>query len=99
MPNPQANVLHVSPLQHDLLEQMVHRSTNAQRLVKRGRIILEATEGISNSQIAQHLQIGYETVRRWQDRWHEAHVRLETVEAKGVPKLLKQAIEALLTDE
>jgi putative transposase len=99
MPNPQANVLHVSPLQHELLERMVHRSTNAQRLVKRGHIILEAAEGISNSQIAQHLQMGYETVRRWRDRWHTAQTRLEAVEATGKPKLLKQAIEVLLTDE
>src|SRR6266516_3587872 len=99
MPHPQASVLHVSPLQHELLERMVHRSTNAQRLVKRGHIILEAAKGTSNSQIAQHLQVGYETVRRWRDRWHAAQARLQAVEAKGMPKLLRQAIEALLTDE
>jgi putative transposase len=99
MPYPQANELHVSPLQHEFLERMVHRSTNAQRLVKRGRIILEAAERVSNSQIAQHLQVGYETVRRWRDRWHMAQARLEMIEATGKPKLLKQAIEVLLTDE
>ena len=99
MPHPQASVLHVSPLQHELLERIVHRSTNAQRLVKRGHIILEAAKGTSNSQIAQHLQMGYETVRRWRDRWHAAQARLQAVEAKGMPKLLRQAIEALLTDE
>jgi putative transposase len=99
MPNPQANVLDVSPLQSQLLEQMVHRSTTAQRLVKRGHIILEAAKGTSNSQIAQHLQMGYETVRRWRDRWHGAQTRLQAVEATGKPKLLRQAIETLLTDE
>jgi transposase len=78
---------------------MVHRSTKAQRLVKRGQIILEAASGTNNSQIAQSLRIGYETVRRWRDRWHEAEARLETIEAKGMPKLLGQAIEVLLTDE
>jgi hypothetical protein len=62
MPKPQASVLHVSPLQHELLQRMVHRTTNAQRLVKRGHIILEAAEGISNSKIAQHLRVDYETV-------------------------------------
>jgi hypothetical protein len=81
MPHPRANVLHVSPFQHELLERMVHRSTNAQRLVKRGHIILEAAEGISHSKIAQHLQVGDETVRRWRDRWHTAQARLEVVEA------------------
>src|SRR6266568_4867622 len=98
MPNPQASALNVSPLQSQLLERMVHRSTTAQRLVKRGHIILEAAKGTSNSQIAQHLQMGYETVRRWRDRWYAAESRLQAVEATGKPKLLGQAIEALLTD-
>jgi putative transposase len=99
MPNPQASVLHVSPLQRELLLHIVHRTTNAQRLVKRGHIILQAAEGISNSTIAQHVQMDYETVRRWRDRWHAAEVRLEAIETTGKPKLLGQAIEVLLTDE
>ena len=99
MPNPQASVLDVSPLQSQQLEQLVHRSTTAQRLVKRGHIILEAAKGASNSQIAHHLHMGYETVRRWRDRWYAAESRLQAVEATGKPKLLRQAIEVLLTDE
>jgi transposase len=43
--------------------------------------------------------MGYETVRRGRDRWHSAQTRLQAVEATGKPKLLRQAIEALLTDE
>ncbi len=99
MPNPQATVIHVSPFQREILQRIVHRSTNAQRLVKRGHIILDAAEGISNSKIAQHVQMDYETVRRWRDRWSRAEARLETLEATGKPKLLNQAIEVLLTDE
>jgi putative transposase len=99
MPSPQAKPLHVSPLQHELLQRMVQRTTNAQRLVKRGHIILEAAEGTSNTKIAQHQQVDYETVRRWRDRWHAAQARLQAIEATGKPKLLSQAIEVLLTDE
>jgi transposase len=99
MPTPQASMLHVSPLQHELLQKMVHRTTKAQRLVQRGKIILEAASGTSNSQISQDLQVDYETVRRWRDRWHEAEARLEAIEARGVPKLLSEAIEVLLTDK
>jgi putative transposase len=43
--------------------------------------------------------MGYETVRRWRDRWYAAASRLQAIEAAGKPKLLGQAIEALLTDE
>ena len=99
MPFPQAKPLHVSPLQQELLQRMVQRTTNAQRLVKRGHIILEAAKGMSNTKIAQHQQVDYETVRRWRDRWHAAEARLQAVEATGKPKLLSQAIEVLLSDE
>ena len=99
MPSAQAQSLHVSPLQQELLKRMVHRPTSLQRLVKRGRIILEAAEGTSNTRIAQHQQVDYETVRRWRDRWHAAESRLQAIEATGKPKLLSQAIEVLLTDE
>src|SRR3989440_12472158 len=99
MPSPQAKPLQVSSLQQDLLQQMAHRTTSAQRLVKRAQIILEALKGTSNSSIARRLQIDYETVRRWGDRWHAAQARLQAIEETGKPKLLSQAIEVLLTDE
>src|SRR5437660_3346149 len=99
MPTPQAKALHVSPFQQELLQRLIHRTTSAQRLVKRGHIILEAAEGTSNTKIAEHQQVDYETVRRWRDRWYAAQARLEAIEATGKPKLLSQAIEVLLTDE
>ncbi len=99
MSSPQAKPLHVSSLQQELLQQMTQRTTSAQRLVKRAQIILEALKGTSNSSIAQHLQIDAETVRRWRDRWHAAESRLQAIEETGKRKLLKQAIEVLLTDE
>ena len=69
------------------------------RLVKRAHIVLEALKGTGNSSIAQRLQIDYETVRRWRDRWHAAESRRPSIEETGKRKLLKQAIEVLLTDE
>jgi Flp pilus assembly CpaE family ATPase len=90
MPNPQAKELQVSPLQRELLQKIVHRTTAAQRLVKRGQIILEAASGVGTSTIAQHLQVDYETVRRWRDRWHAIQERLETIEATGKTKVLKK---------
>ncbi len=99
MPHPQATVLHVSPTQQDFLQQLVRRTTSPQRLVTRARIILAAGAGISNSQIAKQVQVHYETVQRWRDRWGAAESRLQAIEATGKPKLLSQAIEVLLTDE
>ena len=99
MPSAQAKPLHVSSLQQELLQQIAQRTTSAQRLVKRAHIILVALKGTSNTSIAQRLQIDYETVRRWRDRWHAAESRLQAIEETGKRKLLRQAIEALLTDE
>ena len=99
MPSPQAKPLHGSTLRQELLQRMVQRTTNAQRLVKRAQIILEGLKGTSNSPIAQQLQIDYETVRRWRDRWHAAESRLQAIEEIGKRNLLSQAIEVLLTDE
>jgi putative transposase len=99
MPSTPAKPLQVSSLQQELLQQMAQRTTSAQRLVKRAHIILEALKGTSNTSIAQRLQIDYETVRRWRDRWHAAESRLQAIEETGKRKLLRQAIEALLTDE
>ena len=99
MPSPQASPIQLSPLQQDLLERLVKRTTSEQRLVKRGHIILEAAQGTSNTKIAQRWQVDYETVRRWRDRWHAAESRLQVIEAAGKPKLLSQAIEVLLSDE
>jgi transposase len=99
MPSPQAKPLHASSLQQELLQRMVQRATSAQRLVKRAQIILEGLKGTSNSSIAQHLPIDYETVRRWRDRWHAAESRRPPIEETGKRKLLSQAIEVLLTDE
>jgi putative transposase len=99
MPDPQAAPVQVSSLQLDTLQQMVRRTTSAQRLVKRSRIILLAAAGIPNTQIAKQVQVDPETVRRWRDRWRAAESRLHAVEATGKQKLLSQTIEVLLTDE
>jgi putative transposase len=99
MPDPLAAPVQVSPLQLDLLQQLVRRTTSAHRLVKRSRILLLAATGIPNTQIAKQVQVDHETVRRWRERWRAAESRLQAIEATGKQKLLSQAIEVLLTDE
>ncbi len=99
MPDPRATPLNVSPLQQEVLHHLVRRSTSAQRLVRRGKIILAAAAGFSNTKITQDLHVDHDTVRLWRERWRAAESRLEAIEATGKSKLLKQAIEVLLADE
>src|SRR5205807_853040 len=99
MPDPRATPLNVSPLQQDVLQQLERRATSPRRLVRRGKIILAAATGATNTKITQDLHVDHETVRLWRERWRVAEARLQTIEATGKAKLLKQAIEVLLTDE
>ena len=99
MPHPRATALHVSPLQQELLHQLERRSTSPQRLVRRVKIILAATTGATNTKITQDLHVDHDTVRLWRERGLAAEARLEAIEATGKPKLLKRAVEVLLTDE
>ena len=99
MPDPRATPLHVSAQQQEVLQHLVRRATSPQRLVRRGKIILAAVAGITNTKITQELHVASDTVRLWRERWRAAELRLEAIEATGKPKWLKQAIEALLADE
>jgi putative transposase len=91
--------LNVSAQQQGLLRHLVHRATCPQRLVRRGKIILAAGAGASNTKITHDLHVDHETVRLWRERWQGAESRLQAIEAAGNPKHLSQAIEVLLTDE
>ncbi len=99
MPHPRATPLNVSAQQQELLQRLVRRSTSPQRLVRRRKIILAAAAGASNTKITQELHLDHETVRLWRERWRTAESRLQAIEDSGKPKLLGQAIQALLTDE
>jgi putative transposase len=99
MPHPRTIPLTVSEQQQDTLQRLVHRETSPQRLVRRGKIILTAATGASNTKITQDLHVDHETVRLWRERWRTAESRLQAIEATGKQKLLSQAIEVLLTDE
>src|SRR5260221_6108033 len=99
MPCQQASPIHLSPIQQEVVQRMVHRTKSEQRLVKRGHIILEAAQGTSNTKIAHQWQVDYETVRRWRDRWHAAEARVQGVEGNGQPKNFSQGVQRVPTHE
>jgi putative transposase len=64
MPSPQAEIIILSDRQPTLLKQIVVRTTNPHRLVRRAQLILLAAAGASNSQLAQKLQLDRGQVRK-----------------------------------
>jgi putative transposase len=69
MRGPKPDPLSLSEVERSELERLVRRHSTSQQLALRGRIILEATTGKNNSQIARQLGMSVETVRAWRKRW------------------------------
>jgi transposase len=60
----------LSQAQRQELELLTRRHTTAQQIALRGRIVLAAADGKSNTQIAKELGVNVDTVRLWRTRWH-----------------------------
>jgi len=65
MPSSQAAPIILSDRQRTLLKQIVRRTTNCHRLVRRAQLLLAAADGASNTQLAQQLQLDRGQVRLW----------------------------------
>lgn len=99
MPTPKAIVVVLSEKQEQILEQIVRRTTNPYRLVRRAQLVLAAADGMTNSQISQQWGLERGQVRLWRQRWVDANLELEVVETAGTEAALRQKITELLSDE
>ena len=99
MPSPKATPIILSDRQQTLLKQIVRRSTNPHRLVRRAQLILAVASGISNTQISLQLQLDRGQVRLWRHRWLGAATQLAEAEAAGVSdRQLRERITSILCD-
>lgn len=97
MPSSQAAPIILSERQHTLLKQIVRRTSNCHRLVRRAQLLLAAADGASNTQVAQQLQLDRGQVRLWRERWLAATEQLSVaeVEAFSDRKLMALIIKVL----
>jgi len=99
MSGPHPTLITLTERQRAILEQLVRRSTSAQRLVTRARIILAASQGSNNQQIAHQQGIERNCATKWRMRWQAGDERLGRMEAEGVvDKVLREEIELILAD-
>lgn len=86
---------------YEILEKVQNRSNCGKRQYERINIILLASQGVANKQIARILNISLNTVKKWRSRWQSAYPKLqiyaEGVEGKGVKDvaLRKKMLEVL----
>ncbi len=72
MPTPKATEVNLSKKEQDGLEQLVRRHNIGQQIALRGRIVLAAGQGQTNSEIAANLKVSINTAQRWRNRWTKA---------------------------
>jgi putative transposase len=63
------------------LEELVRKHSTPQQLALRGRMVLAASEGKRNGQIARELGVSIDTVRSWRMRW----IGLQAVSLEDLP--------------
>lgn len=76
---PQPLHLQVTTRQDSVLKQIVQSPKSPQGLVQRTQIIIQASAGRRNQQIALALEVDVKTVRKWRNRWHKAEARLRVI--------------------
>ena len=69
MRGPKPPVVELSLEEQQRLKTLVRRYSTPQQLARRGRIILSASAGRNNSQIARAVGLDVDTVRFWRNRW------------------------------
>ena len=67
-----ADALPLTPEDRRQLETWAKGKTAPARLVERARILLFLADGVGIRPAAQHLHVGFNTIRRWRDRFLEA---------------------------
>jgi putative transposase len=85
--------------QRACVEQIARRQTNAQRLVRRAKMLLAMETGANNCQLARQMNLHRGTVRAWRRRWGALPPKLEQLASEGGrDKVLTTVREEALTD-
>src|SRR2546423_827914 len=69
MPGPKAPQIELSEVEKVELEKLVSWPTTGQQKALRGRVILKAAEGRSDSAMVRELKVSMDMVRLWRRRW------------------------------
>ena len=86
-----AEALVVSEQDKTLLEQLLTSGWTPQRMAFRARIILSASRGVSNNQLAAELGTTRTTVLKWRQRYAECGVEGVLEDAPGRARKGKSA--------
>jgi DNA-binding CsgD family transcriptional regulator len=100
---PPAEAIAMTERQKKLLKQLSKEHSTPQQIAVRARVLLLASDGVSNSEIKRVLKIARNTVTLWRNRWLSTLNSLlefeKGIEAEGISdKRLKQHLISILRD-
>jgi putative transposase len=98
---PGAEAITVTVRQRRVLDEVVRASTSPQGLARRARVVLAASEGTSNLQIATRLGVTRNLVQAWGGRWAAASDALLAAELEGGAgdeRALRAVVQGVLAD-
>jgi putative transposase len=92
MPQLSALPINLNESEQSALEKLLRRSSTAQQIAMRAKIILRAAAGESHGEISRGLGITKDTSRLWRNRWLKlkdsklsVEARLEDAARSGTP--------------
>src|SRR4051794_40046070 len=92
MPNPVAAVIELTAAEREQLQAWTRRPSSAQALALRARIVLLASDGLKNTEIAGRLAIRHASVSKWRNRFAEHRLDGLTDEPRpGQPRKISDA--------
>ena len=94
----------LSDVDQQALEKLANRPSTSQQIAERARIVLKASDGKNNAEIARMLDVSIKMVRQWRRRWIDTSEqskavteRLQDSERPGAPLkfTLEQQVECM----
>ena len=84
--------------QHSILQQIIHSTTAAQRLVQRAHLIVLGFGGMFNRAISGIVGLRRKQIGVWRRRWKQSFDALVAIECRESQAALRRAIEDVLSD-
>lgn len=93
---PSLPAIPMSENQRDILSKLLREHKLGQQQAKRIKIILLASEGLSNAEISRRIKTTVQTVNTWRKRWQSNYEELTLLEAET--EFTEQAYRSLLLE-
>lgn len=96
----EAPVVNLTQKQTAILTKFVSGKKTEKRLYQRSKIILDASEGKTNTKISKYLDMRHETIAHWRNKWIKHEKKLAILEKeKSSDEDYLDAIIEVLSDE